>query len=76
MSYLNKTFSWRCWRAIQEAVIKRVPLGKAQPLREIWEILPVALKNHGVIVQASSFIAKKIKWTNHADGFRYLEMVA
>lgn len=54
-SYLNYTFSWRCWRAVQEAIVIGVPLGEAQPLWEVWEILPVALKNHGVIVQASSF---------------------
>lgn len=60
-SNLNCTFSWRCRRAVQEAVIIRVPLGEAQPLWEIWEILLVALKHHGVIVQASSFITYKKK---------------
>lgn len=52
-SHLDYTFSGRRWRAVQEAVIKRVPLGEAQPLWEVWEVLPVALKNHGVIVQTS-----------------------
>lgn len=53
-SNLNYAFSWSCWRAVQEAIIIGVPLGEAEPLWEVWEILPVALKNHGVIVQTSS----------------------
>lgn len=60
-SYLNNTFAWWCWCAIQEAIVIRVPLGETQPLWEVWVILPVALKHHGVIVQASSFTAYKIK---------------
>lgn len=51
ISHLNYTFSWRHWCAIQEAVVIGVPLGEAQPLWEVWEILFVALKYYGVVVQ-------------------------
>lgn len=56
LTNLNDAFSWRCRCAIQEAIIKGVPLGEAQPLWEVWKILLVALKNDGVIVPLASFM--------------------
>ena len=58
-SDLNYSFSCSSWRAVQESIIVGVPLGEAQPLWEVWETLLVALKNHGVIVQAASFMTNK-----------------
>lgn len=59
-SHLNHVFPRRRWRAIQEAVIILMPLGEAEPLWQIWEILQVALKGDGVTVQAPcSYTEKK-----------------
>lgn len=51
-SHLNHVFPRRRWRAVQEAVIILMPLGEAEPLWQIWEILQVALKGDGITVQA------------------------
>lgn len=51
-SHLNHVFPRRRRRAVQEAIIILVPLGEAEPLWQIWEILQVALKGYGVAVQA------------------------
>lgn len=58
--YLDDVLPWRQWRAVQEAVVVRVPLGETQPLWEVGEVLSVALEGHGVIIQATSLRTSQI----------------
>lgn len=47
-------------RPVQESVLVRVPLGKAEPLGQIWKSLLVAFKHHGIIVNTTIYKTSEI----------------